>query len=566
MGSGKNDKHMKQFYSLVVLTFFASAISYGQIDLGGGTFSGGIESTSQWYQQDEDLGFEQPDDPFRSNNYIRLDYNHGKFSAGLQYEAYLPNPLLGYSDRFNDNKIATYYVNYKGEQLDITAGNFYDQFGSGLVFRSWEDRQIGINNSIRGVRVAYTPNDFTTIKGLIGKPRLGFETTEGTVGGIDVETNLVRLFNKENYNNAVTAGFSYVGQHEEYTGVVEDFPQNVNNYSLRLGYSGTKGIYANLEYVYRGEQAAYFSGQPTLDYYDGNAWLVNLGYSTRGFGINTTFRRLENMGMFGQRNLSEAGENAFNEGIINYLPALTRQHDYLLTNIYVYQAQAQLNFEQQEAGEIGGQVDIFYTIPKESFLGGKYGTKLAANASYWNGLNTEFSNDLTTYETNFFDFGRKFYHDVNFEINKRWTDKFSSIITYMHQYYDRGIMEGITYTPLVANVVVGDFLYKFNSKNSLRFELQHLQTKRDRKNWAAALLEYNLNHKWNFYVGDSYNYGNDDEDKRFHYYMVGGSYAKESTRVALNYGRQRGGLICVGGVCRYVPENTGFTLSLVKTF
>src|SRR5690606_18742730 len=137
-----------------------------------------------------------------------------------------------------------------------TAGNFYEQFGSGLILRSWEDRQIGINNSIRGVKVAYTPNDFTTIKGLIGKNRLGFETTEGTVGGIDIETNIVRLFDKENYANSVTAGFSYVGQHEDYTGPVEDFPQNVNNYSLRLGYSGSAGIYANAEYVIKGEQPA----------------------------------------------------------------------------------------------------------------------------------------------------------------------------------------------------------------------------------------------------------------------------------------------------------------------
>ena len=50
----------------------------------------------------------------------------------------------------------------------------------------------------------------------------------------------------------------------------------------------------NFEYVYKGEQAAYFSGIPTEKYYDGNALLVNLGYSTRGFGINTTFRRMEN--------------------------------------------------------------------------------------------------------------------------------------------------------------------------------------------------------------------------------------------------------------------------------
>ncbi|MFA5618795.1 MAG: DUF6029 family protein [Weeksellaceae bacterium] len=557
---------MKKIYGLLVVAFCASPLLYSQVELGGGTFSGGIESTSQWYQDDKDLGFEKPDNPFRSNNYLRLDYSHGKFTAGIQYEAYLPSALLGYSDRFNDNKIATYYVNYKDDKFDITAGNFYEQFGSGLVLRSWEDRQIGINNSIRGIRVAYSPNDFTTIKGLIGNQRLGFETTNGTLGGLDVETDITKIINKENSASNLTAGFSYVGQAEKYTGAIPDFPQTASNFSTRLGYSGTSGIYASAEYVHKGKQAVYNSGIPSEKFYDGQGLLINLGYSTKGFGINTTFRRLENMGMYSQRDLSEPAFNVYNEAIVNYLPALTRQHDYLLTNIYVYQAQPNINFEKKEAGEIGGQIDIFYNFAKGTLLGGEYGTKLAVNGSYWNGLNPTFNAAGDEYTTSFFDFGKKFFHDVNFEITKKWSSKFSSIFTYMHQYYDKGIVEGGNYSHIIANVVVGDFLYKFNPNNSVRFELQHLQTKRDKKNWMAALVEYNFNQNWNFYVADNYNYGNDDEDQRFHYFMLGGSYAKESTRVALNYGRQRGGLICVGGVCRYVPENTGFTLSLVKTF
>ena len=51
-----------------------------------------------------------------------------------------------------------------------------------------------------------------------------------------------------------------------------------------------------------------------------------------------------------------------------------------------------------------------------------------------------------------------------------------------------------------------------------------------------------------------------------HYYSVGGSYSKGRTRLGVNYGRQRGGLICVGGVCRYVPENTGVTANLTVSF
>jgi hypothetical protein len=34
----------------------------------------------------------------------------------------------------------------------------------------------------------------------------------------------------------------------------------------------------------------------------------------------------------------------------------------------------------------------------------------------------------------------------------------------------------------------------------------------------------------------------------------------------MNYGRQRGGLICIGGVCRFVPENTGLTANLTVNF
>lgn len=556
----------RNIYSLSMLFLIASGLAFGQIDVAGGSFSGGIESNSQLYNNDSKLGFDRPDDPFRSNNYLRLDYSHGKFSAGIQYEGYYPKALLGYSDRLDGNGIANYYVNYKDDKFDITAGHFYEQFGSGLILRSWEDRQIGINNAIKGVRVAWSPNDFTTIKGLVGKPRLGMETTKGTVGGVDVETNVTRLFDKENYGSSLTAGVSYVGQNERYTGSIPDFPQSWGSVSARLGYNGMSGFTADAEYVHKGKQPVLNSGIPSEKFYDGSALQVNLGYSMKGFGINTTFRRMENMGMYAQRDLSEPGFNLYNEAIVNYLPALTRQHDYMLTNIYVYQAQPYLNFEKQEVGEIGGQMDIYYNIKKGSLLGGKYGTKLAVNGSYWNGLNPTFNDAGDEYTTDFFDFGKKFFHDVNFEITKKWSPKFQSIITYMHQYYDKGIVEGGNYSHIIANVVAGDFLYKFNSNNSVRWELQHLQTKRDKKNWMAALVEYNFNKKWIVYAGDNYNYGNDNKDERYHYFMFGGSYSEASTRVALNYGRQRGGLICVGGVCRYVPENTGFTLSLVKTF
>ncbi|MGK0307961.1 MAG: hypothetical protein ACI8RP_000918 [Urechidicola sp.] len=108
--------------------------------------------------------------------------------------------------------------------------------------------------------------------------------------------------------------------------------------------------------------------------------------------------------------------------------------------------------------------------------------------------------------------------------------------------------------------------HKIGKGKSIRVEAQHLWTKDDNKNWAGATIEYNATNALAFYVNDAYNYGNDVKDDQIHYYNVGGSYTKGASRVALNYGRQRGGLLCVGGVCRFVPENTGLTINLTTSF
>ncbi|WP_338105760.1 DUF6029 family protein [Psychroserpens algicola] len=86
------------------------------------------------------------------------------------------------------------------------------------------------------------------------------------------------------------------------------------------------------------------------------------------------------------------------------------------------------------------------------------------------------------------------------------------------------------------------------------------------EDWAGGTIEYNFNSRLSIYANDIWNYGNPDEDNQIHYYTFGGSYTKGATRVMASYGRQRGGLVCVGGICRFVPENTGFSLSLSTSF
>ena len=96
----------------------------------------------------------------------------------------------------------------------------------------------------------------------------------------------------------------------------------------------------------------------------------------------------------------------------------------------------------------------------------------------------------------------------------------------------------------------------------MRFDIQHLGANADRGNWAASTLEYSFSPYLSVYATDLYNYEKTD----IHYFSAGGSYTKGRTRVALNYGRQRGGLICVGGVCRFVPPNSGLSMNISTNF
>ena len=124
-----------------------------------GRLFGGFESNSQWYLNDVERGINHPDNPIRSTNYLLVNYNYGKWTAGIQAESYDPQPLLNFNPKYIKTNLGTYYLNYKTEKIDITAGYFYEQFGSGLLLRSWEDRSLGINNAIRGGKIVLRPTE-----------------------------------------------------------------------------------------------------------------------------------------------------------------------------------------------------------------------------------------------------------------------------------------------------------------------------------------------------------------------------------------------------------------------
>ena len=218
-----------------------------------GTVSGSLESNSIYYMKDSKLGDVRPSDHFGSNNYLKFDYRVGKFSAGLQYEAYLP-VLQGFPVALKDADIIHKYAAFEDGNLSVLAGDFYEQFGSGLIFRAYEERSLGLNTSIEGVRGIYDFGGKARIKALWGRPRLFMEHAKSQLRGADLSFDLGNILGFGVLG--LTLEGSYLNRYQEYTGTNTGISPNVDAWSGRLGIEAG-GFSFRGEYAVKGKEPLY---------------------------------------------------------------------------------------------------------------------------------------------------------------------------------------------------------------------------------------------------------------------------------------------------------------------
>ncbi len=77
-----------------------------------------------------------------------------------------------------------------------------------------------------------------------------------------------------------------------------------------------------------------------------------------------------------------------------------------------------------------------------------------------------------------------------------------------------------------------------------------------------GLVEWNIGTHWFVSASDQWAYN----DGRGNYYNLSVGYTKGATRLQVGYGKQREGLLCIGGVCRTVPASNGLTFGLTTSF
>lgn len=522
--------------------------------VGGGKIRGNFQLEAQYYQEDSTIGAETVPEDIRSNAFLNLIYSNGPFSAGLRYESYL-NPLLGYPQEYEGNGIMYRFASYTKNNLSVTVGNFYEQFGRGLILRSYEERGLGYDNAIDGVRIKFEPVKGMHLTGLIGKQRHYFEYGEGIVRGFDAQFNLNDLFsNLASSKTRLIIGGSAVSKFQEDNNNLYNLPENVGAVAGRFNLS-RGGFIVNGEYAYKINDPSYDNG---YIYKPGEAIAFQTTYSVKGLGLSFAAQHIDNMSFRSDRN------EAVQDLLINYIPSLTKQHTYnLLSTLYPYATQPN--------GEVAFQWDAIYNFDNGSFLGGKYGTNIQLNYSAVNGLKKTALEDeegkRLGYTTEYFEAGEVYFKDFNITLTKKFTRKVKGIFTYSNLVYNKNVILGkVGEKTVYADVAIADITYKFNIRSALRMEAQHLSTEQDHGDWATLLFEYSYSPHWYVAVLDQYNYGNEMEDERIHYYNVSAGYINKGNRFSISYGRQKEGLFCVGGVCRVVPASNGLYLSITSSF
>ena len=243
-------------------------------------FSGEFNSNLQSYQEDTKIEAPSVDEIIRNNAYLNLNYSKDNFTAGIRYESYL-NALLDYNQNFRGNGIAYRFATYYNQELEITAGNYYEQLGSGLIFRSYEDKGLGIDNSMDGIRLKYNPYNGVYIKSFIGKSRTYFEYADGIFRGADAEINFNELLNKSSKTTLIMGG-SFISRYQQRNNAKFEIPQNVGAFSSRINIiRGGWNYYG--EYAYKINDPGNSLQEKNMNYASGNAIHQNITFSKNAF-------------------------------------------------------------------------------------------------------------------------------------------------------------------------------------------------------------------------------------------------------------------------------------------
>jgi hypothetical protein len=554
---------IKRFYQIFLLFTLLALVSTPAFAQDQGQLSGDLMVNTSIYRYDSTIGTstsQYSHELSSAESWLYLSYRYKGFTVATRFELFNNSPLLDPQEVYTKQGIGFYQVSKEFGKFSITGGYFYDQFGSGMVFRAYEDRNLGLDYAINGIKLNYHPNDSFFVKAFTGVQKYRFNLREQVVKGINSEKvwnigSLRMVTGAALLNRTLDQSTMLLLANQ-----IKAMPFEkwfVPKYNLFAGSVYNTFTFKNLslyaEYARKTPEATFLtaeSGAQELKNVPGSAIYSNLSYSTSGLGINLQYKKIDNFII-----RSSPFDNLLT-GVLNFLPALSKQLSYRLPARYSISAIGQ--------GETGYSGDITYTATKHSTF--------TLNASY-----------VTKPD------GGQLYREYYLDWNKKFNRQFRGIFGAQSVFYNQAEYQGHPGVPDVHSITpFVELTYRFakpitlSRKNksggenlllpSIRTELQYMNTQQDKGDFAWALVELNFAPKYSLTVSDMVNlkpldYGKPvSDEKPVHYYSASFAYTIKQTHFSIGYVKQVEGVVCTGGVCRVEPAFSGYRFSLTTNF
>lgn len=557
----------KQLRIIFLLVVFASMFANAQDS--SPKISGSLQMNANVFIRDSLIGAanipQYEKEFFGGEAWLGLNVSHMGFDIGVRYDLFNNSNLLNPTDSYTDQGIGMWYVHKTINKLGITAGYIYDQIGSGMIFRAWEDRPLLIDNALKGLKLEYQFSDNFRIKGFSGRQKNLFDTFGSVISGFNAEGFFtigkekpisfmpgVGLVHKNLGDNAVNNLVNVISTYHpnDSIGVL------YNSYAMTIYNTVNFGNFAwYVEAAYKTRENFFdpfaertlFSGQKTQGKFvfePGNIVYSSLSYAGGGLGISLEVKRTENF------NFRADPFVALNRGLINFLPPMAKIHTYRLNARYIAAT--------QEISEMAVQTEVRYNLNRKWTLGFSFSN-----------IGT-LDNDLL-------------YQDIAFEVNYKPKRTLNILAGLQSQRYNQEVYEEKPGVPIVETFIpYAEVLYKLDRKKSLRFEFQYMWIgmdetvglRQDYGQWLFGQVEFSIAPNWSFTISDMYNVDpgvqspQDENGDRIgiHYPRFDVFYTYKANRFSLSYIKQVEGVVCTGGICRLEPAFNGVRLSVTSTF
>ena len=556
---------MKKILLLISL-LVSTSLAFGQEKL---VLGGSLSGTANFFRPDSAIGAintpQYDHQLFGSETWVALHAAYQGFEGGIRFDMFNNSNLIDPKGSYTDQKIGRWFLRKQIKDLNVEAGYIYDQVGSGIIYRAYEERALAIDNALYGGRLAYDLGTNWKATAFAGKQKNRFETYSTTIKGATISGYLkldsLGKFALSPGVGVVETTLSDATMDRVVSAVSTYTPQDsispiYNTRAVTFYNTLSAGKFSwYVETAFKSKGVMFdplaekhnWTGQNSLGKLvnrTGTVLYSTLTYAQRGLGVTVEGKRTENF------NYRVDPFVSLNRGALNFLPPMARSNTYALTAYYAPAT--------QEFGEQGVQVDIKYSPSRKMSFGLNYS-------------NIQDLNNTQLYQ--------EVYADFSIKHKRKWV--LTTGVQLQHydveRYYNEpGASDVNTVTPFV------EFLYKLSRKKSLRFEAQYLNMlKGDHKesphngSWAYLLMEYNIAPHWSFAISDRFNAvpgetsivdASTGKKEIIHYPRADVFYSTGSTRFGLSYVKQVEGIVCTGGVCRLEPAFSGVRATLSTSF